>query len=144
MIFNFYKNTHTGTLKSILTNLRGRLSESISHIPIRRDYVLTDALRTVKRASFCYSNKIMVHNNDKCILLSIIINLTKVEFLGEVRADGGGPGREFWCCLAKDIQQSLCEGTDENKVFRHNAVALQVSMHVHQCMCSMKHFYCFF
>lgn len=73
VIINFYRNTHTGTLKSILTNLRGRLSESISHIPIRREYVLMDALRTVKRASFCYSNKIMVHNNDKCILLSIII-----------------------------------------------------------------------
>ena len=51
-----------------------------------------------------------------------------MEFLGEVGTDRGGPGREFWCCLAKDIQQSLCEGTDENKVFRHNAVALQVSM----------------
>lgn len=41
--------------------------------------------------------------------------------------DGGGPSREFWCCLAKDFEQSLCEGDSGIKVLRHDAVALQAS-----------------
>ena len=41
--------------------------------------------------------------------------------------DGGGSSREFWCCLAKDFEQSLCEGDSGTKVLRHDAVALQAS-----------------
>ena len=41
--------------------------------------------------------------------------------------DGGGPSREFWCCLAKDFEQSLWEGDSGSKVLRRDAVALQAS-----------------
>ena len=41
--------------------------------------------------------------------------------------DGGGPSREFWYRLAKDFEQSLCEGDSGTKVLRHDAVALQAS-----------------
>lgn len=34
----------------------------------------------------------------------------QVEFLGEAGEDGGGPRREFWTLLAKDIMSSLFEG----------------------------------
>ena len=42
--------------------------------------------------------------------------------------DGGGPSHEFWCCLAQDIEQSLCEAENGSKVLRHDAVALQASI----------------
>ena len=41
--------------------------------------------------------------------------------------DEGGSSREFWCCLAKNFEQSLCEGDSGTKVLRHDAVALQAS-----------------
>ena len=49
--------------------------------------------------------------------------------------DGGGPSREFWCCFAKDFEQSLCEGDSGNKVLRHDVVALQASI-----ICYSSHF----
>ena len=50
----------------------------------------------------------------------------QVDFLGEEGDDGGGPSREFWCLLGKDIQQSLCEGPMNRVSLRHDSLALQV------------------
>uniref|UniRef100_A0A1X7VJU3 HECT domain-containing protein n=1 Tax=Amphimedon queenslandica TaxID=400682 RepID=A0A1X7VJU3_AMPQE len=100
------KSTTEPTLKTILTDLAEQLTDIVTYIPVRRGHVLRDALRTVKRSSFCYLNPI------------------KVEFLGEKGVDGGGPSREFWCCLANNFEQ-LCDRDGGNKVLRHDAVALQ-------------------
>ena len=51
----------------------------------------------------------------------------RLNFWAKPGADGGGPSREFWCCVARDIEQSMCEGVKGHMVFRHDAVALQVS-----------------
>ena len=48
-----------------------------------------------------------------------------MEFLGEAGEDGGGPKREFWCLLARDIK-SLCDGDGYRCVPHHEAVGLQV------------------
>ena len=53
-----------------------------------------------------------------------------MEFPGEEGQDGGGLTREFWCYLARDIKQSMCEGDEVSIVFRHDSVALQV----HACI----------
>uniref|UniRef100_A0A1X7SNN6 Uncharacterized protein n=1 Tax=Amphimedon queenslandica TaxID=400682 RepID=A0A1X7SNN6_AMPQE len=52
------KSTTEPTLKSILTDLAEQLTDIVTYIPVRRGYVLRDALRTVKRSSFCYLNPI--------------------------------------------------------------------------------------
>ena len=49
-----------------------------------------------------------------------------MQFLGEAGQDGGGPSREFWELLSKDIKTSLFEGDDNRCVIRHDAVGLQV------------------
>lgn len=50
-----------------------------------------------------------------------------MEFLGEAGQDGGGPSREFWALLSKDIRSSLFEGDENCCVIRHDAVGLQVN-----------------
>lgn len=50
----------------------------------------------------------------------------QVQFLGEAGQDGGGPSREFWELLSKDIKASLFEGDNDCCIIRHDAVGLQV------------------
>ena len=50
----------------------------------------------------------------------------QVQFLGEEGDDGGGPRREFFALLAREIQSSLCEGQSSRCFFRHDSIALQV------------------
>ena len=56
----------------------------------------------------------------------LIRHSIKVQFLGEEGEDGGGPSREFWSLLAKDVSESLFEGRENAKVLRHDSLALQV------------------
>ena len=49
----------------------------------------------------------------------------KVQFIGE-EGEGGGPRRQFWSLLAKDVSESLFEGKENAKLLRHDALALQV------------------
>ena len=51
----------------------------------------------------------------------------QVQFLGEAGQDGGGPRREFWALLAKDIKSSLFEGEGSRCFLRHDSVSLQVN-----------------
>lgn len=55
-----------------------------------------------------------------------------MEFLGEGAEDGGGPTREFWACIAKDINEYF-EGQVDRKVPFHDVIGLQVANCV--CMC---------
>ena len=48
-------------------------------------------------------------------------------FIGEESADGGGPRREFWTILGKEIRHSFFEGKGNRLVLRHDSVALVVS-----------------
>ena len=54
----------------------------------------------------------------------------QIEFLGEAGEDGGGPRREFWTLLAKDIQATLFEGNAPHCILRHDSVALQVNSYI--------------
>ena len=54
--------------------------------------------------------------------------LIKVQFVGEAAVDEGGPKREFFCLLHKELySSSLFAGGEqgEGKVFAHNLVAVQ-------------------
>ena len=115
-------------------------------IPLRRDHVLEDALRSVKRSTFPITHRVNVsivaciiyiyiyiyilhmyiHNSGTCICNCIYI--CKVQFLGEVGEDGGGLRREFWALLCKDVKSSLFEGVGDRCVLRHDAVGLQVRL----------------
>ena len=53
----------------------------------------------------------------------------QVQFLGEEGDDGGGPRREFFALLSRDIQSSLCEGQPLRCFLRHDSIALQVVLH---------------
>ncbi|XP_064390717.1 apoptosis-resistant E3 ubiquitin protein ligase 1-like [Halichondria panicea] len=76
-------------------------------IPIRRTHVLVDALRAARRPAFTSIKTLTVH------------------FVSEEAEDGGGPSREFWCLLGKEIAQSMFEGHENSKVVRHDLLALQ-------------------
>ncbi|XP_064391385.1 uncharacterized protein LOC135339169 isoform X1 [Halichondria panicea] len=76
-------------------------------IPIRRTHVLVDALRAARRPAFTSIKTLTVH------------------FVSEEAEDGGGPSREFWCLLGKEIAQSMFEGHENSKVVRHDLLAVQ-------------------
>ena len=48
--------------------------------------------------------------------------------LGEAGEDGGGPKREFWALLSKEIGSSVFEGVGSRRVPMHDAVGLQVGV----------------
>lgn len=53
-------------------------------------------------------------------------------FLGEAADDGGGPGREFWCLLSRDISASFFEGRAEHdRILRYDSLGLQVNITVY-------------
>ena len=52
--------------------------------------------------------------------------MLQVQFLGEEGDDGGGPRREFFALISRDIQSSLCEGQSSRCFLRHDSIALQV------------------
>lgn len=49
----------------------------------------------------------------------------KVSFFGEEAQDGGGPRREFFRLLADGIKSSMCVGSNECYILRHDVVGLQ-------------------
>ena len=51
-----------------------------------------------------------------------------MQFLGEAGEDGGGPRREFWALLSREIGSSVFEGLGNLRVLLHDAVGLQVSV----------------
>lgn len=51
-----------------------------------------------------------------------------MQFLGEAGEDGGGPRREFWALLSREIAYSAFEGQGSRRVLLHDAVGLQVSV----------------
>ena len=52
--------------------------------------------------------------------------IPQVEFLGEAGEDGGGPRREFWTLLFREIKESIFQGEGQQLVLRHDPVSLQV------------------
>ena len=46
--------------------------------------------------------------------------------MGEAGEDGGGPRREFWALLSKEIKSSMLEGYGNRCVLRHDVIGLQV------------------
>lgn len=50
-----------------------------------------------------------------------------MEFVGEPGVDTGGPSREFWSLLCKEIASEYCRGQPGKLVFERNTQALQVS-----------------
>ena len=51
-----------------------------------------------------------------------------MQFLGEAGEDGGGPRREFWALLSREIASSAFEGQGGRRVLLHDAVGLQVGV----------------
>ena len=69
---------------------------------------------------------------DRACLGSLCISYPPpyILFIGELfgrGADGGGPRREFWTILGKEIRHSFFEGKGNRLVLRHDSVALVVS-----------------
>lgn len=50
----------------------------------------------------------------------------QIEFVGECADDGGGPRREFWMLLAREVACTMFTGMDYRLVPIHDAVGLQV------------------
>ncbi|XP_062519772.1 uncharacterized protein LOC134194818 isoform X3 [Corticium candelabrum] len=95
------------TLPYVLAMLRSNLELEEVTISLRRSHVLQDALRCVSRKGFPLNHTI------------------KVEFLGEAGEDCGGPKREFFTLLSRQIQCFLFEGEDNRCVLRHDGIELQ-------------------
>ena len=74
---------------------------------IRREYVLCDLLRTVKKKSYDSLKKV------------------KVWFAGEEGRDTGGLTREMWR-LFSIVMQHICEGKKGFLVIKHDTAKLQV------------------
>ena len=55
-----------------------------------------------------------------------VCSLQQVDFVGEEAEDGGGPSREFWTLISKEVSESLFEGSENSKILRHDSLALQV------------------
>ena len=110
-----------------MLQLRENLLEEEFMMPIRRGHVLEDALRNMQRSSFLPGLQLNVSMFIifYCILASLII--IQVEFLGEEAEDGGGPKREFWSLIAKDIRETF-EGPVNRKIPLHDVIGLQVRM----------------
>lgn len=51
-----------------------------------------------------------------------------MQFLGEPGENGGGPKREFWALLSKEIQCSVFDGVGSRRVLMHDGIGLQVSV----------------
>lgn len=112
------------------------LPEEVTII-VRRESILEDSIRSVKRSSFRCDHTVVV--SGRYVLLCSLVSIrfcrtvqttllwTQVEFLGEPGEDGGGLKREFWCLLSKEIRNYMFEGRGQRMVPRHDAVALQVS-----------------
>ena len=49
-----------------------------------------------------------------------------MKFVGEAGVDTGGPSREFWNLLSKEIACEYCRGQPGKLVFERNTQALQV------------------
>ena len=43
----------------------------------------------------------------------------------------GGPKREFWCLLSRDIIQTMFEGVAGHYILKHDSVGLMVSKTLH-------------
>ena len=50
-----------------------------------------------------------------------------MDFLGEEAEDGGGPKREFWALIAKDVNLTF-EGPVDRKIPLHDVIGLQVAI----------------
>ena len=84
----------------------------------------------MKRKTFPYNLTLNVTQ----LLMSVIMQsllLFQVQFLGEEADDGGGPRREFFALLAKEIQSSLFEGKSPRCFLRHDSIGLQVVLYIY-------------
>lgn len=50
----------------------------------------------------------------------------QIEFVGECAEDGGGPRREFWTLLAREVASTMFTGFDYRLAPIHDVVGLQV------------------
>ena len=46
--------------------------------------------------------------------------------MGEVGEDGGGPKREFWMLVGREIKRIFFEGEDGYCTLKHDAISLMV------------------
>ena len=76
-------------------------------IEVRREFVLSDLLRAVKKKSYHPLKKI------------------KTWFVGEEGSDTGGLTQEMWRLFGRDLQY-VCEGKEGCLLFKHDAAKLQV------------------
>ncbi|XP_058653548.1 G2/M phase-specific E3 ubiquitin-protein ligase-like [Onychostoma macrolepis] len=95
----------------VLSNFRSENStqESTTTVVVRRKRVLQSAITALGKTYFAWHNR------------------PQVEFVGELAEDHGGPTREFFRLLMKEVQSSLgvFEGQEGNLYFTYDQSALE-------------------
>lgn len=97
-----------------------------NYIDVRRGFVLSDTLREMVKPTFDVTKLIQVNVYNIYNLLIIII--LKVHFVREEAVDLGGPARDYWGLIARNISNDYCCGKEGNLFFDVNTPALQVKM----------------
>lgn len=101
------ENFSPQSLSDIIQQLKSKIHAETHEYHVRRSEVLNDLLRETRKRAY---------SPFKCV---------KTYFVGEPGEDTGGLTRELWCLFAKHIQESLCDGKENCRVFRHDAAKLQ-------------------
>lgn len=96
------------TLKEAISKLEEGLRDEEFQYEIRREFVLSDLLRAVKK---------LYHP----------LKRVKTWFVGEDGVDTGGLTREMWRLFGRDLQ-CMCEGKEGCLLIKHDAAKLQVCM----------------
>ena len=95
------------TLQEAIVKLEEALQVDTFEFQVRREFVLNDLLRAVKKKSYHPLKRV------------------KTWFVGEEGRDTGGLTREMWRLFGKELQ-GLCEGREGCLLIKHNAEKLQV------------------
>ncbi|KAL5470935.1 hypothetical protein EMCRGX_G028994 [Ephydatia muelleri] len=99
------------SLESVLLALSCGINyDKVTNIEVRRGSVFANALRAARRPTFCVSGAL------------------KVEFIGEPAVDAGGPKREFFSILAKEMSQIIFEGPVNMISFKHDPAGIEANM----------------
>ena len=95
------------TLEDVIASLQLKLRSESYVFNIRRECVLIDIINEPTMGD-CHP----------------LMNM-KTWFVGEKGEDTGGLTRELWSLFSKEVE-SLCDGHIGRKIFRHDAVKIQV------------------
>ena len=131
-------NTHSMKRGSFLS-WKVKWDEEPVCLDIRRDCVVTDAMREAKKKKFRVDRPLKVcgiYLTSHCV---VNVCHSKVTFVGEGAVDYGGPRREFLRLLGTGAATSLFIGHPANKFFHMNAQALQVSLFMHLIVLPVMH-----